>query len=832
MTYSYEDALQASLSYFKGEELPAKVFVDKYALRNNEGEILENTPDDMHRRMAKEFARIEAGKFKKPLSENAIYELFQGFRKLIPQGSPMSAIGNPYQIMSASNCFVVPPPEDSYGGICLTDQHIVQISKRRGGIGYDISKLRPKNTSVQNSSRTTTGCISFMHRFSHSGREVGQGGRRGAQMITISVHHPDILDFVTVKNDEVSVTGANISVRLSDEFLNAVEHNLEYELRWPVEGVKQISRMISARVVWEAIIHNAWLRAEPGLLFWDNIIRESVADCYIQFRTTSTNPCGEITLSNHDSCRLLAINLISYVVNLYTSEAYFDYQAFYKDAQIAQRLMDDLVDLELEQINKILDKISKDEELDSTKMVEKELWELVKQACENGRRTGLGITGLGDTLAALGIKYGSDQSIAVTDKIYKTLKFGSYRSSVDMAKEIGAFPAWSFELEKDNPFLNRIKDEELNLNDGEVVFESGQLQLIEQSFVSGKQLFADIERYGRRNIANLTTAPTGSISIMAGILDMFNISSGIEPVYALETDRFKKVNHSDENAKVDFVDKMGDKWSKFAVYHSGLALWLKANPDKKKEESPYFGATAEDINWVQRVKLQAAAQRHIDHSISSTINLPNDVKEEEVAKIYEAAWKAGCKGVTVYRDGCRSGVIVKKDKGQEKAKLVRPKELPCNVHHINVKGKSYFVLVGLMDGKPYEVFAGKNGFLKKSIETGSIVRKNKNYYKALFDDETELSPITASCNEYEEAITRLTSALLRSGADMHLIVQQLEKVNGEMHSFAKSVARALKTYIPDGTIEEGEICPECGSTNVVRQSGCQTCLTCSWSKCN
>ena len=1134
MTYSYEDAFQASLSYFRGEELPAKVFVDKYALRNNNGEILESTPDDMHKRLAKEFARIEAGKFKRPLSEETIYNLFKGFKKLIPQGSPMTAIGNPYQIMSVSNCFVTAPPEDSYGGICKTDEHIVQISKRRGGIGYDISKLRPKGMSVQNSSRTTTGCVSFMHRFSHSGREVGQGGRRGAQMQTISVHHPDIMDFIIVKNDEVSVTGANISIRLTDEFLNAVENNSDYELRWPVEGEAKIKQTISAKDVWNAIIHNAWLRAEPGLLFWDHIIRESVPDCYANFKSTSTNPCmpsyakvltkdgirtirevdigseiwskegwtkitkkwptgknevyqyettagrfigtknhfvvsggdkidvglseqidvlngpyqklellnnsdimdglligdgsvhkasnnlvilyigkddsdyfnceithlikehrpgiketayevshnltyeelpktfnrkvpdrylfgdkdkkfsflrglysangsvcgnritlksasiqlirdvqsmlsslgiasyyttnksakikfdngeyqckqsydlnisvdrakfvesigfiqqykneqikivgcgdkpkktsydikettflsiqdtfdisvdneshtfwtdglnvfncGEIILSNYDSCRLLAINLFGYVINPFTDKAVFDYESFYDDVTIGQRLMDDLVDLELEQINKILEKIDNDKETAEIKRTEKELWELVKRACVEGRRTGLGITGLGDTLAASGIKYGSNESIYTTEQIYKYLKFAAYRSSVDMAKELGTFPAWNHELEKDNPFLLRIDDEEIRLFD---------------CCIEGCKLYEDMKKYGRRNIALLTTAPTGSLSIMASILNLFNITSGIEPVYALATQRSKKVNHSDENVKVDFVDKLGDKWTKFNVYHSGLALWLKANPGKTEEDSPYFGSTAEDINWVQRVKLQAAAQKHIDHSISSTINLPKDVSEEEVAKIYITAWKAGCKGITVYRDGCRSGVITKKQ--EEAAPSARPKELPCNVHHITVKGKSYFVLVGLMNDKPYEVFAGKNGFLKKAIDKGTIIRKNKNYYKALFDDDTELSPITASCNEYEEAITRLTSALLRSGADMHLIVQQLEKVNGEMHSFAKSVARALKTYIPDGTLEVGESCPECLSENIVRESGCQTCKSCGWSKCN
>lgn len=812
--YSYQEVFEASLKYFSGNDLAAKVFVDKYALRDNNNNILELTPDDMHHRLAKEFARIEQKKFKKPLLETEIYNLLQGFYKIIPQGSPMTAIGNNHQICSTSNCFVVPAPEDSYGGILLTDQHIVQISKRRGGIGYDISTLRPKNMPVNNSSRTTTGAISFMHRFSHSGREVGQGGRRGAQMITISVHHPDILDFIKIKNDETSVTGANISVRLSDEFLNAVKADKEYEQRWPVDSDHpKFRQMASAKEIWNEIVNSAWLRAEPGILFWDNILK-GPADCYPEFRSVSTNPCSEITLSAYDSCRLLAINLFAYVVNVFLEDAYFDYDEFYKDVQIAQRLMDDLIDLELEAIDKIINKIKNDPEPQHVKQTELELWEQIRESCENGRRTGLGITGLGDTLAAINMRYGSDESIVEVEKIYKTLKFGAYKSSVDMADELGAFPSWDAQLEKKCEFLNRFKKEKLKLKD---------------STISGQFIYDEMQKYGRRNIALLTTAPTGTISLLARIGKYNNLSSGVEPVFMLEFIRRKKINHDDKNAKVDFVDKVGDKWTNFIVYHPGVQLWMDITGETNIKKSPYYKATAEEIDWVQRVKLQAAAQNHICHAISSTVNLPENVSREEVAKIYEAAWEAGCKGMTVYRNNCRTGVLVENKKEEPKIEK-RPKELPCDVYHVNVKTNSYFVLVGKHNDQPYEIFAGRNGFLAKEIKTGRIIKKGKSY-KAVFDDEdtTELSPITSMCNDHEESITRLSSALLRSG-HLQLIVEQLEKIQGDMTAFGKALARILRKYISDNTLSKNN-CPEC-KIQLIYSEGCAKCTNCGYSYCS
>jgi ribonucleoside-diphosphate reductase alpha chain len=796
--YSYDQVMAETLSYFNGNELSANVFINKYALRDDEGNLLESNPDQMHWRIAKEFARIEKNKFQNPLSEDDIYGYIKQFKRIIPQGSPMYGIGNP-KAVSLSNCFVINSPYDSYGGIIYSDQEIAQISKRRGGVGIDISTLRPNGMPVQNAAQTTTGAVSFMHRYSNTCREVGQNGRRGALMISISVHHPDIQYFATIKNDDKSVTGANISVRLTDEFMKAVCDDTDYELRW--NGT--VYDRISARDMWKTIIHSAWFRAEPGLLFWDRILEESPADCYELFKTISTNPCGEVPLSMYDSCRLLVLNLFDCVVNPYTYKAEFDYLRLYETAGTAQRLMDDLVDLEIEKIKQIIDKVKNDPQPDYIKDVETRLWDKVLKAATAGRRTGTGATALGDVIAALGLKYGSTRSIEVTEEIYKTLKLGCYRSSVDMAKELGSFESYSYELEKDNPFINRIKEED---ND----------------------LYLDMMNHGRRNIACLTSAPTGSTSMMAKLNNYFSTTSGIEPCPGVETLRNKKINPNDTDIEVAFVDDMGDSWAQFEVNHAGVDEWLKVN-DKDVKESPYHGSCCNDIDWKARVKLQAAAQRHVDHSISSTVNLPSNATEEDVATIYEAAWQAGCKGMTVYRDECRTGVIVSKEKKDK-----RPRELPCDVHHITVKGQQYFVLVGLLDDKPYEVFAGKNGFLPNKIKSGTIIRKRKDFYKAVFDDnDTELSPITMATEEMEDIITRLTSGLLRTGADMHFIVRQLEKVGErqtEMNSFARSVARALKKYIPDGT-KESSACPECTANSLVRQEGCVVCTSCGWSKC-
>ena len=810
-TYTYEEAIAESTVYFRGQELAAKVWIDKYALRNNKGELLESNPDQMHRRIAKELARIEKGKFIQPYDEEFIYSYLKEFSRIIPQGSMLYGIGNYEQYSTLSNCYVLSTLLDSYGSIHQTDEEISQISKRRGGCGLDISNIRPATLPTKNSSRTTTGIIPFAERFSNSIREVGQNGRRGALMITCSVHHPQILDFVSAKTDLTKITGANISVKLTDEFLNAVTHNKTYEQRWQsIDGKSSICKITDAQDVWKKIIHSAWLTAEPGLLFWDNIIKESPADCYARFgfRTISTNPCSELPLSALDSCRLLLQNLLAYIKEPFTDTASFDFNAFYEDAQIAQRLMDDIIDLELEHIKRIIDKINADPEPYEVKCRELNMWQKIYDNCETGRRTGLGVTAVGDAIAALGIKYGSEESIELVDKIYKTLKLGAYRSSVDMARELGHFKVWDYELEKDNPFLLRIKDED-------------------------PSLYEDMKKYGRRNIAILTTAPAGSMSLIAQSFDSFGTSSGIEPVFQLEYRRRKKINPSDTYAKVDFTDANGDSWHEFTVFHPTVIKWMNVSNQTDTKKSPWYKACANDIDWVNRVKLQAAAQKHIDHAISSTINLPSDVTEEKVAEIYETAWKTGLKGITVYRDGCRDGVLINKDATHvNTTSEERPKEIICDVHHVSVKGKEYFVLVGLINGVPYEVFAGRNGFLKKKIKHGKVVKVKKGLYKAIFEDGTELVPISAASDESEESITRLTSAALRSGCDMHYIVDQLEKINGDMYGFTRSISRALKKYIPDGTKVAGAICPECHAESIIREEGCKKCASCGYSKCH
>jgi ribonucleoside-diphosphate reductase alpha chain len=813
--YSYQEALEDSKNYFSNEELPAKVFIDKYALRDNSGNILESNPSQTHRRLAKEFARIEKNKFQDPMTEDEIFDLFYKFNALIPQGSPIAAIGNPHQFLSSSNCFVLDSPVDSYGGILKTDQELVQISKRRGGIGIDLSNLRPTGSPTLNSSRTSTGIRSWMNRYSNSIREVGQGGRRGALMLTLSVHHPDIVDFITAKDDGVSVTGANISVRVSDEFLEAVKNNIEYELRFP----KMETKMVSAKEIWDKMMFSAWNRAEPGILFWDRIKSESPADCYENFQTVSTNPCGEITLSPNDSCRLLAINLFSCIVNPYYEDSYFDFKKLYDLAITGQRLLDDLIDLEIEKINEIIAKIKKDPEDKEVKQLEIDLWKKILKACENGRRTGLGITAIGDVIAANGLKYGSDESIAFVEKVYKTLKFGSYKSSVEMAKELGPFPDWDWDKEKDNPFLLRIKDECIDLDNPLGV-------------MLGKTLYEDMSKYGRRNIANLTTAPTGTISILAGIKIIetwyHNISSGIEPVYLLAMTRRKKGNPGDKEFRSDFVDPNGDHWMEFTVYHSPLQGWMDVTGNTEIDEScPYVGATAPEIDWVQRVKLQSAAQRHVDHSISSTVNIPNETTQEEVEKIYRAAWENGCKGVTIYRDGCRTGVLIKK----EESKILRtnatkrPKSLKCDIHTISVNKNKFTVIVGLLEGSPYEVFC-----VKDYIETakhGELIKLNKSKYK-LVSEEHQIELSNLLDDDAQNALMRMMSAALRHGADIQFIVEQLQKTNGDMTSMSKSVARALKKYIKDNTYSN-EKC-SCGE-KLIYQEGCLVCKSCGYSKC-
>ena len=647
--HTYEQALSDSIEYFNGDELAGKVFVDKYALRNKDELLHENTPTDMHWRIAKNIARIQKKKYLSPLPEKRIFELIDQFKYIVPQGSPMYGIGNPNYV-SIGNCFVLDPPEDTYNSILATDEQLVQISKRRGGVGIDLSKLRPVGSNTNNSSNTSTGVPAFMERYSNSIREVGQAGRRGALMESLSVHHPDVEAFATIKKDKTKVTGANISVRLTDDFLKAVQNNEEYVQRWPLTGKAKIRKKVLATDVWHTLITSAHEMAEPGLLFWDNIIKESPADCYENFKSVSTNPCAELPLSAMDACRLLCLNLLSYVVDPYTENAKFDFKLFFNHSQIAARMMDDIVDLEEECINRILEKIESDPDPEEIKCRERSIWERILESCVSGRRCGLGITALGDTLASLGLSYGSDESIAMSEKIYQALKLGSYTASVDMAEELGTFDGWDYEKEKNCPFLKRFKQDVLEY-EGEVL-------------IKGKDLYERMKVVGRRNIAMLTIAPTGSVSTMT------RTTSGVEPAYLLEYTRRKKGNPGDSKFRVDFVDGSGDSWMEFKVYHPQVAEWMKITGETDVEKSPWFGCCAPDLDWTKRVKLQSALQRHCDHSISSTVNLPSDATVDQVKEIYETAWKSGCKGITVYRDGSRTGVLVK-DTKKEDAVIIR-----------------------------------------------------------------------------------------------------------------------------------------------------------------
>jgi ribonucleotide reductase alpha subunit len=1188
-TYTYEEAFIKSKEYFKEDELATTIFLDKYALKNKEGEILEDTPDKMHKRIAKEFARVEKNKFKKPLTEEDIYNYFKDFKYIIPQGSGLSGIGDKYRYTSLSNCFVGRSPVDSYSGICKTDEEIVNISKRRGGVGIDISNLRPKGSATTNASKTSTGIVSFMQRFSNTIREVGQAGRRGALIITISIHHPEILNFITAKTDLKKVTGANLSIRLTDEFFEALEKNEQYEQRFPVDAKKEnikFSQMVDAKKIWDEIIKNAHAMGEPGLLMWNNIIRESPADCYKEFKTISTNPslrkntlvstdkgvfpirelaendynvkvrnlrgewhncnvfksghdkqlmkitfsnkqvvyctpehkwpilnttnniinkytgkvlkkktkdlekqdkiyfpsfsnpinnkgckyskedgfvlgwnlgdgwtsyhkvnksrqygfifskedidckigdkvlnytnkiakinstlkqdhntnsytycttdtsvinsfeekglyskkegipysiwegnkeyikgfidglfsadgcirtsdkisrcgiilvsshkkiisdiqkllnfygirssykktitksptfpngktynkkytrfdlvisginvlkfgkyfslsnkskqekinkilkktisynskgrieyannreylsvrnieetniyedvyditvfddthtflmetgitgnCSELPLSELDSCRLLLLNLYSFVDDPFTNKAKFNFDKFYKHAQIAQRLMDDMIDLEIEHVERIINKIKKDPEPIDIKRDELELWEKIKATCQKGRRTGTGVNAVGDTIAACGYEYGSKKSIKFISEIFKTLKLGCYRSSVDMAKELGPFKVWNHKLEKKNPFLLRIKEED-------------------------EKLWKDMKKYGRRNIGLLTLAPSGSVSIET------KTTSGIEPLFQLSYIRRKKINENDNNTIVDFEDANGDKWQEFEVFHPKVKIWKEVTGESDITKSPWYGCCAEDINWEARVELQATANRHIDHSISSTINLPEDVPIKEVSKIYTSAWKKGVKGITVYRKNCRSGVLVDKNKEkgiQKNTAPKRPRNLPCDIFHVSVKGEPFFVIVGKLYGEPYEVFAGKNGVISKSIKHG-IVRKRKRGSYILHNIENDdilHGDIGKYVTDEQETITRLISSNLRHGCDVGFIVHQLEKTTGDLMSFSKAVSRVLKKYIKEGASVHGEECPEC-ENKLIRAEGCISCSNCSWSRC-
>ena len=819
--HKLEDVISSSAEYFNGDDLAASVFATKYALCDRAGGYQERTPDDMHRRLAKEFSRIES-KYPNPLSEDEIYELFREFKYVVPQGSPMAGIGNNNQIQSISNCFVIESPRDSYGGILKSDQELVQIAKRRGGVGFDISTLRPKGLPTGNAARTTDGIEVFMERFSNSTREVAQGGRRGALMLTISVHHPQISDYINIKRDRKKVTGANISIRLSDEFLTAVKNNENLHLRFPVEKDADhiVESWVDAREIWDEIIDAAHDSAEPGLIFWDSVIRNSPADVYGEegYGTTSTNPCSELPLAPYDSCRLMLVNLISFVDDPFTESASFDFERFGDCAVKAQRLMDDMIDLEVEQIDKILRKIKRDPEAKEVKKIEKDLWETIRKKALNGRRTGLGVTAVGDTLASLGIRYGSEKSITIVEEIYKTLAVSAYKSSCIMASERGAFPIHNHDREVGHPFLERIWD-------------------------SCNQTLKMSKSTGRRNISILTTAPAGSVSTLT------QTSSGIEPAFMLKYTRRRKISQTTEGVEADFIDDLGDSWKEYEVYHHGFKDWMDKTGLSEIEDSPYHMSTASEINWKSRVKLQAAAQRWIDHGISSTINLPSDVTVDEVKKIYEAGWELGCKGLTVYRDGCRTGVLIGEEKEEDQAFKTheapfRPFELECSIHHATIKGEAWTILVGLMGGRPYEVMGGLQKYIEipKKYRKGTIIKhhyktKNSRYDLRIGVPEDEIlikDIVDVFDNPNHAGFTRTISLALRHGAPINYVVEQLQKDREmDMFSFSRVIARVLKTYIQDGTSPGKNVCESCDATDALRyQEGCVTCMSCGYSKCS
>lgn len=805
--YTREEALIASKEYFN-DDLAADVFVSKYAMRNSEGKYFEKDPNDTFKRLAKEFARIES-RYTNPLSYEEIFDSLDEFRYIVAQGSPLSAIGNTEQVQSISNCFTVDSPLDSYGGILLTDQEIAQIAKRRGGVGTDISEIRPKGMPTKNAAKTTDGIAVFMERFSNTCREVAQNGRRGALMLTISVEHPEIETFINIKKDLTKVTGANISIRITDEFMRAVISDSEFTLRWPVGSSKpKYTKVVKALEIWNQIIDAAWTCAEPGVLFWDTVLRNGPADIYKEFRSISTNPCSEITLSAYDSCRLMLLNLFSFVVNPYTESAYFNYKKLTKYAKIAQRLMDDLVDLEIEAIDKIILKIKKDPEPDSVKKVELDLWEKIKSATENGRRTGLGISSLGDTLAALGIKYGSEKSIETTFEIYRTLAQAAHGESIQLAKERGAFYAFNYDLEKDHKYLNRVIPQESK---------------------------EDWKKYGRRNISLTTTAPVGSLSLL------MKKTSGIEPVFMISSKRRRKI--ASESERVDFIDALGDKWTEYDVFHEGVKLWQEKNPEKSINESPYVGSTAMDIDWKNSCQIQAAAQQWVDHAISKTCNLPATATRELISEIYRNAWITGCKGFTVYRDGCRTGVLVNTEiKKENKAKfeqndaIKRPNNLQCDINHVSVKGEKWVVLIGKIDDKPYEIFGGKADKIQfpSRYKLGSIEKDSgKSKYNLVIDDDGEnfvVKDIISTFDNPQYALhTRLLSLSMRHGAPIKYIVDQLQKdTESSIFDFSKVIARVLKKYISDGV--SSQKCIQCDS-KLTFQEGCLSCKNCGMSKC-
>ena len=839
-TFTYEEAMAASRAYFHGDELAASVWINKYAMKDSHGNLYEKSPDDMHRRLAKEFARIERN-YPDPLSETQIYKLLKDFRFVIPQGGPMTGIGNDCQVASLSNCFVVghDHPADSYGGILMTDQEQVQLMKRRGGVGHDLSHIRPTGSPVLNSALTSTGVVPFMERFSNSTREVAQDGRRGALMLTISVRHPDSERFIDAKMEQGKVTGANVSVKIDDEFMRAALSGGTYKLQYPVYGDKpKYEKEIDAAKLWKKIIHNAWKSAEPGVLFWDTVLRESVADCYADqgYRTVSTNPCGEIPLCPYDSCRLIAMNLYSYVKDPFTPKARFDKTLFKQHVAMTMRMMDDLIDLEMEKIEQIIDKIRKDPEDDETKRTELNLWLKIRNKTLGGRRTGLGITAEGDMLAALGLRYGSDEGIAFAVDVQKTLAVEAYRASVEMAVSRGAFPIYDASKEEHNPMILRIKD-------------------------ADPDLYARMVAAGRRNVSMLTIAPTGTTSLMT------QTTSGIEPVFRPFYLRRKKVNPGDKNAKIAFRDEKGDCFEEYYVFHHKFLDWAvvagyrredvlqmdRAALDALVEASPYNRSTAGDIDWVAKVKMQGQIQKWVDHSISVTVNLPEDISEEMVSEVYRTAWESGCKGITVYREGSRSGVLISGDKGdKEKKAAIRPKKRPqsleADVIRFRNGNEHWIALVGMLNGQPYEIFTGivdeDTRSIPRSIEKGWIVKEKdpasgKSRYDFHFQDKygypSVVGGISHMFNKEFWNYAKLISGVLRNGmpiVDVLNLVQGLELDSDSINTWKNGVERALKRYIPDGTRDEsGKKCGQCGSADLVYQEGCLVCLDCGYSKC-
>jgi ribonucleoside-diphosphate reductase alpha chain len=835
-TFSQEEAYQSSLAYFKGDDLAAQVWVNKYALKDSEGNIYELNPDDMHHRIAKEIARVEQ-KYPNPLPEKEIYDLIKYFKYIVPQGSPMAGIGNPYQIASLSNCFVIgnDGKSDSYGGIMKIDQEQVQLMKRRGGVGHDLSHIRPKGSPVKNSALTSTGLVPFMERYSNSTREVAQDGRRGALMLSVSINHPDAEDFIDAKMEQGKVTGANVSVRIDDDFMKSVESNTNYTQKFPIHSAEpRFSKEIEANKLWSKIVHNAWQSAEPGILFWDTIINESVPDCYadLGYKTVSTNPCGEIPLCPYDSCRLLAINLFSYVEEPFTEKAAFNFPLFKKHIAAAQRIMDDIIDLELEKVDGILAKIIADPELEETKAVEIRLWQKIKEKAINGRRTGIGITAEGDMLAALGLRYGSEKANEFSVEVHKTIALEAYRASVHAAKDRGAFEIFDAEREKDNPFILRLKE-------------------------ADEKLYYEMLEYGRRNIALLTIAPTGTTSLMT------QTTSGIEPVFLPIYKRRRKVNPNDKNTKVTFVDEVGDSWEEYVVFHHGFKQWMEANNldteksysqaalDKIVKKSPYFKATSNDVDWLSKVRLQGAVQKWVDHSISVTINLPNDAPEELVGTLYLEAWKAGCKGVTVYRDGSRSGVLLSNEpEAEEKLTLFptkRPEVLEADVVRFQNNKEKWIAFIGLIDDKPYEIFTGladdEDGILIPRWVEGGLIIKNRNedgtsrydfQYENKRGYKTTIEGLSHKFNPEFWNYAKLISSTLRHGMPIEKIVDLINslQLEGEsINTWKNGVARALKRFVEDGTMAKGQKCDNCKSTNLIYQEGCLTCTDCGSSKC-